>query len=356
MQVSQSVKLAGVFIALIVLYFLVRGLFGAEAPEDASAAAAEQFAVVVETISPAEWRDEITIRGRTKAERKITVRAETSGSVADTPAVLGSQVSKGDVLCRLNVDARNAQLAEARASLAKADLDYNAAAKLEADGFRSETAVAAAKAVRDQAAAQLERAKIELANTNITAPFDGVYEERLAEEGDFLKVGDPCATVIQRSPFLVVGAVSERDVSKIQKGNRGAARLATGETIEGVVRFVGASADPSTRTFDVELQVPNDDGKLRDGVTADFKVYAEESSAHKVPRAALVLDDEGEIGLRTLNADNIVEFAPVSLIGETPSGVWVRGLKGDVRLIVRGQGYVKAGQKVEAVSLSESAA
>ncbi len=159
--------------------------------------------------------------------------------------------------------------------------------------------------------------------------------------------------MIQRSPFLVVGAVSERDVSKIRAGNRGAANLATGETVEGVVRFVSASADPATRTFDVELQVPNDDGALRDGVTADFKVYAEESSAHRVPRSALVLDDDGQIGVRILTADNIVAFEPVRLIGETPSGVWVSGLNGAVRLIVRGQGYVGAGQKVEAVSASE---
>ncbi len=354
MNVSQSVKLAGVFVALIVLYFLAKGLLGAGPGDQSEAAAPERFTVVYDTVSAQEWRDEVTIRGRTKAERKVIVRAETSGAVAGTPAELGATVSAGDVLCRLNVDARSAQLAEARAAFSKADLDYSAASKLAADGFRSDTAVAAAKAVRDQAAAQLQRARLELGNTEITAPFDGIYEERLAEEGDYLKVGDPCAVVIQRSPFLVVGAVSELDVSKIRKGNRGVATLATGETIEGAVRFVGASADPATRTFEVELEVPNEDGKLRDGVTADFKVFAKESRAHRVPRNALVLNDNGEIGLRVLSADNIVEFAKVRLIGETPSGVWISGLNGDVRLIVRGQGYVSAGQKVEAVSVSET--
>ena len=231
----------------------------------------------------------------------------------------------------------------------------NAATTLNADGFRSETAVAAAKAVRDQAAAQLERARLELENTEIKAPFDGVYETRHAEVGDFLRVGDPCATVIQRSPFLIVGSISERDVSKIRQGNRGVANLATGETIEGVVRFVGASADPATRTFEVELEVPNEDGALRDGVTADFKIFAEVRSAHRVPRVALVLNDAGDIGVRTLDPENTVEFLPVRLIGETASGVWVSGLEGDVRLIVRGQGFVSAGQKVGAVSASETA-
>jgi multidrug efflux system membrane fusion protein len=350
MNVSQSVKLAGVLIALVVLYFLVKGLF-AGGPEAAThAAETERFTVVAETVAPEEWRDEVVIRGRTKAERKVVVRAETSGTVAETPAALGALVSEGDVLCRLNVDARRAQLAEASAALAKADLDYNAAVKLSAGGFRSETSVASAKAQRDQAAAQLESAKVEIEKTEIKAPFDGAYNERHAERGDYLKVGDPCATVIQRSPFLVVGAVSELDVAKVAKGDRGVARLATGETVEGEVRFVASASDPATRTFAVELEVPNEDGALRDGVTADFTVFAKPRVAHLLPRAALVLDDAGDIGVRTLNEENVVGFAPVRLIGETPSGVWVSGLAGEVRLIVSGQLYVSTGQQVDSVA------
>ncbi len=355
MKVSQSVKLAGIVVALIVLYFLVKSLFGGSAPaQETEAAEPDEFTVVEETISPQDWRDEVTIRGRTKAERKVIVRAETSGAVAKTPAELGALVSEGDVLCQLNVDARKAQLAEARAAFDKATLDFKAAEKLSADGFRSETAVAAAKAVRDQAAAQLERARVELAKTDITAPFDGIYDQRHAEAGDFLNVGDPCATVIQRSPFLVVGSVSEQDVAKIRKGDRGRARLATGEIIEGVVRFVASSADEATRTFDVELEVPNEDGALRDGVTAEFTVFAEQRSAHLVPRAALVLNDAGDIGVRTLDGENVVAFEPVRLIGETPAGIWIAGLAGDVRLIVSGQGFVTAGQKVGSVPAGEA--
>jgi len=82
-------------------------------------------------------------------------------------------------------------------------------------------------------------------------------------------------------------------------------------------------------------------------VTAEFTVYAEKREAHLVPRSSLVLNDEGEIGIRSLTSDNIVQFEPVRLIGEEPKGVWVDGLDGDVRLITSGQGYVAAGQKVD---------
>ena len=349
MQVSQSVKLAGIVVALLVIYFMVRGMFGG-AQEAAEAAPETRFAVVAEEIAPQPWRAEVQMRGRTEAERKVIVRAETAGMIARTPAVLGAEVKEGDVLCQIATDARAAQLAEARAAVAKARLDYDAAVKLNQEGFRADTGVATAKAALDLAAANLERASLEIGKTKISAPFDGVFDQRHVETGDFVKIGDPCGTVIQRSPFLVTGAISEKDVAKIGKGDRGVARLATGETVEGVVRFVASAADPSTRTFDVELEIPNEEGKLRDGVTAEFTVFAAERDAHLIPRSSLTLGEEGNVGVRSVTSGNVVEFTPVNLLGEDHDGVWIAGLQGSVRVITRGQEYVKAGQTVDVAS------
>ncbi len=343
---SQSVKIAGAILALVLLYFGVRAVFGGENEQQAEAVPEEFFTVIVQQVSPQEWRDEIVVRGRTEAIRKIVVRAETSGVVAETPATLGAQVEGGDVLCRIKVDARQAQFAEANAAFSKAKLDYDAAKRLFEEGFRSETGVAAAKAALDQAAANVERAKVELQKAVITAPFSGVFDERNVEVGDFVNVGEPCGVVIQRTPFLVTGAVSEKDIAKISKGDRGVATLATGETVEGILRLVSRSADPQTRTFDIELEIPNEDGSIRDGVTAQFTVFAAQQLAYLVPSSALSLNDSGEIGVRSVNGDNRVVFSTVQLLGETSEGVLVRGLEGDAQVIVRGQEFVKAGQRV----------
>lgn len=350
MKAFHSVKIALLAVAIVAIYFLLRSLF-AGAPAEATAEAESRFAVLAETATPQEWRDEIIVRGRTAAERNVLVRAETAGAVAETPAPEGTLVMKGDVLCQIAVDARRAQLAEARAALAKARLDHQAAVELNREGFRAETGVAAAKAALDLAAANVERAEVELSKTKITAPFDGVFDQRHVEVGDFLKVGDPCGAVIQQSPFLVTGAVSEKDVAKIAIGDRGVAQLATGETIEGVVKFVAAAADPATRTFDVELEVPNEDGALRDGVTAEFTVFAKKRMAYRIPRSALTLDDNGAVGVRTLSPENAVGFAPLALLGEDAGGVWASGLEGEVQIITRGQDFVKTGQIVDVAAL-----
>lgn len=353
-NLPQSVKLAGIIVALAVLYFLARGLFSGGAISEADPTPQSRFVVVASSVSLKEWQAEVVIRGRTEAERKVIVRAETAGVIAETPAEQGSIVNGGDVLCRISIDARQALVAEARAASAKTRLDYDAAVKLNAEGFRAETAVAAAKAARDQAAAQVERARIELAKTEIIAPFDGVFDHRNVEAGDFVKIGDPCGTVIQASPFLVIGAVSERDVGKIEKGDNGVARLATGETISGVVRFISASADPATRTFDVELEIPNEAGKLRDGVTADFTVFAKKRKAYHILRSALVLNDNGEIGVRTLSPENDVRFERIRLLGEDATGIWISGLRGESRIITRGQEFVSAGQKVDVANTADA--
>ncbi len=350
MQISQSVKFAALIVVVTTLYFLARGLFGGGG-DAVDSAPPTRFTVVTQTVSPQPWRAEIVVRGRTAAERKVTVRAEISGAVAATPTPEGAVVRKDDVLCQIEVNARQAELAEARAAHDKARLDYNAAVKLHKGGFRSETAVAAAKAALDLAAAGKERTGIILSKTKITAPFDGVFDHRNVEVGDFLNIGDSCGTVIQPSPFLVVGAVSEKDVSKVSKNDRGVARLATGQTIEGVVRFIAAAADPATRTFTVELLVPNEDGALRDGVTADFTIFAKERAAYHIPRSSLVLGDDGGLGIRMLGPDEDVRFTSVGLLGEDQNGIWVAGLDGTTKLIVRGHGFVSAGQKVKAVDV-----
>ena len=347
MQVSSSVKAALLIALLILIYFGARGLFRAEEEAVGQTAPSETlFSVVATPIEPAAWRDEVTVRGRTEAIRKVSVRSETAGAVAETPAAQGSKVKKGDVLCRLNTDARQAALREAQARLTKARLDYDASRKLAAEGFRSETAVAAEKAALDQAIANLELAELNLSRVRIVAPFDGIFDRRQVEVGDFMNVGAECGVVIQQDPFLVTGAVSEQVVGKIKKGDRGVARLSTGEEVEGVVRFVAASADPVTRTFRVEMETPNVEGSLKDGVTAEFVVFTSRRDAHHAPRSALGLDEEGKLAVRIVENNETIRVRPVRLLGEDATGVWLDGLDGSVALVTVGQDYVSDGQKV----------
>ena len=138
----------------------------------------------------------------------------------------------------------------------------------------------------------------------------------------------------------------EADLDKIQVGALAGARLATGSEVQGRVTFLSRSGDETTRTFRLEVTVPNPDLSVRDGQTADILVAAEGRIAHLLPQSSLTLDDGGLLGVRAVTAENTAMFYPVTLLRDTVDGVWVTDLPERLDVIVTGQEYVIDGVAV----------
>jgi membrane fusion protein, multidrug efflux system len=290
----------------------------------------------------------LTIRGRTAALHSVDLKAEVDGLVQALHFEKGDRVKAGQVLCELKLKDRAAKLAQARALVTQTAKQHAVDLDLAKDGFRSATQV-------DQSAAALEAAKaseqtmaIDLENTRIKAPFDGLVDDRYVDVGDYMRVGDKCALLIAPEPFLAIGQVSERDVSKLKVGNPASATLVTGETVEGHIRFVASRADDTTRTFRIEVELPNPDGKLRVGVSADIHIPVRQLMAQKISPGILVLDDSGVVGVRAVE-HGIVRFLPVEIVSDGPDGMWVAGLPNSLAVITVGQSFVTEGEKVKAV-------
>jgi len=330
----------------------------------------------------------VILRGETQALRDVEVRAETTATVVSEPLRKGAFVKKGDVLCQLDeatriedveqaraalVQAKAAEpearalLAQAEATHEQAHIDLNAAEQLNKDGYTSTSTLAArraskrsaeasiaaaqsgleaAKAGVQAAQASLAKAQREMTLLKIKAPFDGLLETDTAELGSLLQAGGLCGTVIQLDPVKLIGYVPETEVSRVEMGAPAQARLATGETVTGRVTFIGRSADPTTRTFLAEITVPNSDLKIRDGQTAEIAIAADGKQAHKLPQSALTLNNDGTLGVRTVEDGGIVGFHPVTLIRDAIDGIWVDGLAEEADVIVVGQDYVTAGVPV----------
>lgn len=350
MQMKKSYWVALGILGVVVLYFIARTLFGGgeshEQPKGKAGAGQATPSVQVATVPEQVRTYQVIVRGRTESARTVIVRAETAGVVAQTPVVEGSFVRKGAVLCRLSVDARQATLDQARAMMRSRELQQQASVKLAEKGYRSQTQVLQDRANLDSASAQVRQSEIALDQINIRAPFAGVFDRREAEIGTYLSPGQACGTMIELSPILIVGDVPETDAAKLKVGAPATARLVSGEVLSGRVRFVARDADPQTRTYHVEVTAPNPASTARSGLSAELRVSAGSGPAHMVPSSAMVLDSAGRQGVRYLLADNKVGFAPVVTLEETPQGVWVRGLTGQVRVITVGQSYVSEGQTV----------
>ena len=361
----------------------------AEAEDDA----ARRVSVVALRSEAGPVEDAVIVRGQTEAAREVEVRAETSGLVVSEPLRKGAAVEAGQMLCELDpgtreialdeaearlLEARSrvpeaeARVAEAEARLNEAQIEGNAARQLSEGGFASDTRVAgaqasveAARAGVQSAQAQLQAAasgvesaeaavaaaRDELDKLEIRAPFAGLLESDTAELGALLQPGSPCATVVQLDPMRLVGFVPETEVSAVELGAPAMARLATGLEVQGRVTFIARSADEATRTFRVEVTVPNEDRAIRDGQTAEIVVQGPGAVAHLLPQSALTLDDEGRLGYR-LAVDGRAEFAPVQVLRDAPGGVYVTGLPEVADVIVTGQEYVTDGVALD-VTLRE---
>lgn len=330
----------------------------------------------------------VVLRGETQAMRQVDVRAETTAQVVSDPLRRGAYVERGQTLCELDPGTRPASLAEAQAGLAsararipeaqanlkkaeaalhEATINYNVAKKLNTSGYAAETRLAGAEAAAKAAEAGVESARSgletvqaniesaqaavaarqkEIDRLTITAPFTGLLESDSAELGSLLQSGGLCATVIQLNPIKLVGYVPETEIDRVSVGALAGARLTTGTQVQGRVTFLSRSADPQTRTFRVDIDVANPDLKIRDGQTAEILIASDGAKAHLLPQSALTLNDDGKLGVRLVGANNIVAFAPITLVRDTAQGVWITGLDETADVIIVGQEYVTAGVTV----------
>lgn len=319
-------------------------------PAERQLAAGEApFKVQVRTFNATERSAVLEVRGRTEANAKVAVRAETSAQVLARPAVEGAQVNKGDVLCELDKGAREAALAQAKATLEQAELEHKAATQLNAKGFSAETNVAAKKAQLDAAKASVKTAAIELERTVIRSPISGIVQSPVADIGEHLSIGTTCATIVDSNPMKAIGQVSELDIAKVQLGMDAKVDMVTGQSFPGIVTYISPAADSETRTFRVEIEIDNSEGTARDGITAVSHLKLEGETAHKVSQAIVTLNDEGQVGVRAVTEDNVVKFMPVTVLGGDRDGIWLGGLPEELTIITVGQDYVADGEKVEPV-------
>ena len=320
------------------------------APTDAPSTQPGEIVSVQVVTSKAEPQPRtIVLRGRTEADRVVEVRAETTGRVIEIPVEEGALVHKGDVIAVLDGSDRAARLAEAKALLQQRQAEFEASKRLADKGFAAKLSLSELAANLALAQAAVKSMEVEVSYLSIEAPIEGVLDDRIAEVGHYLKVADPVATIVDLDPIVLVGYATERDVSQLQIGGPAHAKLLDGREVVGALRFIAARAETQTRTFRIEVEVPNAAYEIRDGLSAELVVPVEDVPAHRVSPAVLTLGSNGEVGVKLVDETDTVRFAPIQILREDVNGLWITGLAPTARLIVVGQEYVIDGQLVRPV-------
>jgi membrane fusion protein, multidrug efflux system len=317
------------------------------------ATAATLFRVAVLDIQLVQHKRKLVLSGRTESDKKVTLTARTAGVLTELRVRRGSRVEKGEVIAVLSDEAREAQVAQAKALVEQRKIELDAKRRLIELNAVPRLELSSLEAQHKAAMAALAVAEAERDRGIITAPWSGVITELTSEVGGAALsfMGKEFGQLVALDPMLAVVEVSERRRQGVKLGQMAEMRLVSGQTAKGKVRYVSPSASQTTRTYRVEIEIPNADLSIPDGITVEVSIPLDAMPATRIPRSALTYSSAGQLGVRVVNTEGIVEFAAITILEDDQSFMWIGGLPDGARLIVQGQDFVREGQKVEAVAM-----
>jgi multidrug efflux system membrane fusion protein len=182
----------------------------------------------------------------------------------------------------------------------------------------------------------------------LKAPFDGVLSDLSVEHGQYVPVNESVGLFLKLDPIKIKAEIPEKYVGRARLGSVAVVELSNGREVDAAIAYLAQSANQTTRTFAIELEALNKDGLIVEGQTAEIRLPLDSISATKITvSSCLTFGDDGQIGVKAVDARDMVRFYPIDIVREEPDGLWVSGLPETADVIVLGQEFVKIGEKVE---------
>jgi multidrug efflux system membrane fusion protein len=296
----------------------------------------------------------IRIAGHTEADKHAALGVRAAGVITKLPVKEGQRVKEGDLILSLDNADKIAGVDMAKQVVSQREAEMAAAERLAKTGNMAKLTLDGARSALSTARSQFEAAKAEEDKTEVRAPFDGVIDKVPVEKGSSVQVGDNVATILALDPVIAAGEVSERDLDHIRLGDEADIRLIDGRKVKGTIRYISREAAAATRTFRVEVAIPNPEFKVPAGMTAEVTLRAAPVSATILPRSVVTLSAKGDLGIRAVGPDGVVSFYPIDIVDDMPHALALGGIPKDARVIVAGQDLVKEGEKVNPVEADEA--
>lgn len=345
-QQKGSTKFIYIILIVLIAWFAFGMLFTAPKPKEEIET--KLVNVNVEKLTAKNIVADILIYGHTEANEKVNLKVRTSGIVKSINKKKGQYVKKGDAILTITMEDRMAKLRAAQAAKDKAEIEFNTAKTLLEQDLISRVDFVASEANYKTARANLDQIILDIEYTVLRAPFDGVVNELTVEEGSYVKASDDVGIFLNLNPIKIKAEIPEKYITRVRKGVVANALLSSKQSIEAMLVYVASIANTSTRTFSIELEANNKDDKIVEGLTAEIQFPLDTISAIKLSvSSCLTLGDNGEVGVKTIDNENIVHFYPIDIVKEESDGLWVSGLPETANVIITGAEFVRVGEKVE---------
>jgi len=324
-----------------------------EKNREAPAAPAPPVNVTVMTVAAEpNLADTFELPAVVEPNRVVTVSAEFEGRIERIPREEGCEVRGGDLLILLNEDLIRPAYDMAKAQLERDEIEYNRMKNLVDDDATSRRDLDDATTKRDISKAQLDEVAARLERTRILAPLDGILNDIMVEEGEYVSVGAPVAEIVETNVVKAVVQVPERDIVFFDVGRQADVRVHTrdgNKWLTGEITFISELADQQTRSTRMEITVPNEEGVVRSGQIVTVNLTRRVlKDAVMIPLLAVIPMEKGH-SVYVVNSSEAkrreVEFDIIQ-------GERVRitsGIEPGNKLIVEGHRFVAPGQKVNII-------
>jgi len=262
-------------VVLVVIFIVILGtriMHERARLEEAKKAALKQniepVSVITLTLKPRRLEDKINLPAVVEPYEDVWVKAEVSGQVVEVLVQEGEAVEKGQVLIQLDDRDYKARLSRIEANYQLAKLEYERASALVRKKVMSPAELDKISAQLKDLEAQVNEVQLALNRTQIISPICCLLNETKANRGDFVGVGDPVARILQLDPVKVTVGVPESDVAAVFDLTEAEVIIEAlnKRRVKGTKVFLSRMPRTLARLYDLELRVPNPDGKILPGM------------------------------------------------------------------------------------------
>lgn len=253
--------------------------------------------ITAEVIKDTIFKHFVEVQGNVETDQNVVLKAEYSGVLTELYVKNGQKVSKGQRLAKIDDGGLSSQVAQQEVQMALAKTTFERQERLWEQKIGSEIQFLQAKSNYDAAKNANQQLRTQLAKTVITAPFSGVVDDVISDQGQVVSVGQTeIIRLVNLSNMYVKASIPETYLKNVNEGTMVIVNLASiNEQFTGKVRQVGNYINPNNRSFDIQIEIPNKDGLVKPNMIATVKVndYQAEN-AITVPENVLQENSQGE--------------------------------------------------------------
>jgi len=300
----------------------------------------------------------INVTGTVEALYDVTIVAEEGGVVEEILVPKGAAVRKDQSIARMDAEVLDAQLDEARAAAELAEEQWQRQKRLwEEEKIGTELAYIQTRETARMRAATVQTMETRLAKKILRSPVDGTFEEHYVEVGGYAAPGMPFARVVSIDQVKIAGGVPERYAMDIRVGTTVEMMMDTCPEQPCIheIDFVGDTVDSDSRTFRVELRIPNPNRVLKPGMIANMRIIRDQiDEAIVVPQEAVVRIEAGYQVFVVSEQEGraTAEARPVQLgPGRANQVVILDGLQPGERIVTVGQLKITDGDLLNVVEV-----